>query len=101
MEEKFKKIKNNIPELIMFLKAMPKGADLHNHSLGGSYAEFVYEDAVKKNSYYDLRKNIFLNDIEYENSDKNSQIISIDEFEKNYTDNMFNNFSVLLTKNEN
>ena len=94
MEEKFKKIKNNIPELIMFLKAMPKGADLHNHSLGGSYAEFVYEDAVKKNSYYDLRKNIFLNDIEYENSDKNSQIISIDEFEKNYTDNMFNNFSM-------
>ena len=94
MEEKFEKIKNSIPELIMFLKAMPKGADLHNHSLGGSFSEFVYEDAVRKNTHYDLRKNIFLDENEYEKSDKSSEIISIDEFKKNYTDNMFNSFSM-------
>lgn len=94
MENKFKEIKNNTPELIMFLKAMPKGADLHNHSLGGTFSEFIYEDAIQKNSYYDLRKNIFLNDEEYEISDKNQKIISIEDFKKNYTDNMFNNFSM-------
>lgn len=94
MENKFQEIKNNTPELIMFLKAMPKGADLHNHSLGGTFSEFIYEDAIQKNSYYDLRKNIFLNDEEYEISDKNQKIISIEDFNKNYTDNMFNNFSM-------
>lgn len=91
---RFEEIKKNTPELIMFLKAMPKGGDLHNHSLGSSYAEFLYEDAVKKNSWYDLRNNIFLNDEEYENSDKDKNIVTIDEFKKYYTDNMFNNFSM-------
>lgn len=92
--EKFEEIKKNTPELIIFLKDFPKGGDLHNHSLGATFTEFVYEDAIKKNNWYDLRKNIFLNDFEYNNSDKNEKIISISEFKKFYTENMLNSFSI-------
>uniref|UniRef100_UPI00261B57C3 hypothetical protein n=1 Tax=Fusobacterium sp. TaxID=68766 RepID=UPI00261B57C3 len=92
--EKFEEIKKNTPELIIFLKDFPKGGDLHNHSLGATFTEFVYEDAIKKNNWYDLRKNIFLNDFEYNNSDKNEKIIPMSEFKKFYTENMLNSFSM-------
>ena len=94
ISEKFEKIKNNTPKLTVFLKEFPKGGDLHNHSLGASFSEFVYEDAIIKNNWYDLRKNIFLNDYEYNISDKNEKIISIEKFKNFYTENMFNNFSM-------
>ena len=92
--EKFEEIKKSTPELTMFLKNFPKGGDLHNHSLGASFSEFVYEDAIIKNSWYDLRKNIFLNDEEYKFSDKSDKIISIESFKKYYTENMLNSFSM-------
>lgn len=92
--EKFEEIKKNTPELIMFLKAMPKGADLHTHALGASYSEFIYEDAVKINDYYDLRTNFFLTKEEYELSDKSSEIVTIDEFKKNHAEKMFNAYSM-------
>ncbi|MCF2624758.1 hypothetical protein I6E17_01020 [Fusobacterium perfoetens] len=92
--EKFEEIKKSTPELTMFLKNFPKGGDLHNHSLGASFSEFVYEDAIIKNSWYDLRKNIFLNDEEYKFSDKSDKIISIENFKKYYTENMLNSFSM-------
>lgn len=94
INEKFEEIKKNTPELIMFLKAMPKGGDLHTHSLGTSYSEFVYEDAVKLNDYYDLRNNMFLTEEEYHLSDRDKSIINIEEFKKYYADNMFNSYSM-------
>ncbi len=94
MKNRFEEIKKNTPELIMFLKAFPKGADLHTHSLGASYSEFIYEDAVKHNDYYDLRNNMFLTKEEYSLSDKDKNIIPIEIFKKYYADNMFNSYSM-------
>jgi hypothetical protein len=36
------------PSLIAFLRAMPKGADLHNHAGGASYAEYALDNAVRQ-----------------------------------------------------
>lgn len=94
IEKYFESIKGNTPELIMFLKAMPKGADLHNHVLGASYSEFIYDDAIKYNDYYDLRNNFFLTKNEYSNSDKSNQIINIETFKKFYYNNMFDSYSI-------
>lgn len=94
MNTKFENIKKNIGELTVFLKEMPKGGDLHNHSLGASYSEFIYEDAIKFNSWYDIKNNMFLTDEEYELSDKNKEIVSIEEFKTFYTDKMLNRFSM-------
>ena len=94
MNNRFEEIKKNTPELIMFLKAFPKGADLHTHSLGASFSEFIYEDAIKYNDYYDLRTDMFLTEEEYTLSDKNKNIIPIDIFKKYYSENMFNSYSM-------
>ena len=94
MTENFEKIKKNTPQLIMFLKNMPKGADLHLHSLGASYSEFIYQDAIKNNDYYDLRTNMFLTKQEYDNSDKDIKIVTIEEFKRKYTDKMFDVYSM-------
>lgn len=99
-EKKFKELKKNTPELIMFLKEMPKGGDLHNHSLGGGYAEIIYEKAIKNNDFYDLRAHKFLNKKEYEKSDKDKKIISIKLLEKNYIKDYFDNYSIRGLKNK-
>ncbi|HEV2613797.1 MAG TPA: adenosine deaminase [Gammaproteobacteria bacterium] len=41
----FQSIKNNPSELRMFLQAMPKGGDLHNHLDGAVFAENFIDDA--------------------------------------------------------
>lgn len=94
MIKKFEEIKKNTPELITFLKAIPKGADLHTHSLGASYSEFIYEDAIKNNDYYDLRTNIFLTQEEYNKSDKSREIVTIEDFKNNHSEKMFNAYSM-------
>lgn len=94
INQQFEIIKKSIPELIIFLKNMPKGGDLHDHSLGSSYAEFIYEDAIKLNDWYDLKNNMFLTNSEYELSNKNENIISIETFKNLYSENMLNHFSM-------
>jgi len=42
----FDSIKNDPPLLLAFLKAMPKGADLHNHLSGAVYAEDYIKMAI-------------------------------------------------------
>lgn len=98
--EKFEEIKKNIPELIMFLKAMPKGGDLHNHSLGGGYSEHLYEKAILNNNYYDLRTHKFLTEKEYEKSDKNGNIKTIKILEKENIEDYFANYSMRGLKNK-
>lgn len=48
MGQYFEAIKSNPDKLYAFLKAMPKGGDLHNHLAGASYAEkmidYAYND---------------------------------------------------------
>ena len=38
-ERYFQSIRKNSHQLLLFLQAMPKGGDLHNHLLGAVYAE--------------------------------------------------------------
>ena len=45
----FERIKNNPAKLSSFLKAMPKGGDLHNHISGASYAENLVKYAEQDN----------------------------------------------------
>ena len=59
MAQRFELAKRTEPELIVFLRRMPKGADLHNHVSGAAYAEFNLASAYEKGMNYDLRTNVF------------------------------------------
>jgi len=50
---RFEHAKASEPQLIALLKAMPKGADLHNHVGGAVYAETFLDAAIKSNLYFD------------------------------------------------
>jgi hypothetical protein len=52
---RFEAAKRSEPELIAFLKGMPKGADLHNHVWGAVYAESVLDSAAKSAFFIDPR----------------------------------------------
>ncbi len=41
------------PELVAFLKRMPKGADLHNHVSGAIYSDFMLDSAIAAGMSYD------------------------------------------------
>lgn len=51
--KKFEIAKGSQPELIAFLKEMPKGADLHTHASGAVYGETILDAAIKSNLFYD------------------------------------------------
>jgi adenosine deaminase len=57
--ERFELAKRSTPELIAFLRRMPKGADLHNHLGGATYADFLIESALKNRKRFDLTTNSF------------------------------------------
>ncbi|HAM35036.1 MAG TPA: adenosine deaminase [Elusimicrobia bacterium] len=50
---RFSAAKRSEPELVAFLKGMPKGADLHNHAWGAIYAENMLDFAVRNSFYMD------------------------------------------------
>ena len=50
---RFEAAKRSEPELIAFLKGMPKGADLHNHAWGAVYAESVLDSAAQSALFID------------------------------------------------
>lgn len=54
LEEPFQHLKKNPQGLYNFLKAMPKGGDLHYHLSGGVYPETLLELAAKGNYCLDL-----------------------------------------------
>jgi hypothetical protein len=47
-EAYFESIRNDPNQLLIFLRQMPKGGDLHNHLVGAIYAETFIEWAVEK-----------------------------------------------------
>lgn len=59
IETRFELAKRSEPELITFLRRMPKGADLHNHISGAAYAEYNLASAAEKKMHYNLRTNKF------------------------------------------
>src|SRR6266403_939973 len=46
--KRFEAAKKDEPSLIAFLKAMPKGGDLHVHVGGTHYAEYALDNAIKQ-----------------------------------------------------
>lgn len=50
---RFEAAKRSEPELIAFLKRMPKGADLHNHVTGALYSDYILDNAVSRNLWFD------------------------------------------------
>lgn len=58
----FDRAKRTEPELIAFLKGMPKGGDLHNHVSGAIYSDFMLDAAVKANIFFDPDSGAFTTD---------------------------------------
>ena len=79
IEKRFELAKRTEPELITFLRRMPKGADLHNHVSGAAYAEYNLESATKKKMHYNLRTNKFTHEALRVN-----EIITIEELISDY-----------------
>lgn len=50
---RFEAAKRSDPELIAFLKRMPKGADLHNHVTGAVYSDFLLDNAIQRSLFFD------------------------------------------------
>jgi adenosine deaminase len=48
-------IRNNPAELVAFLRAMPKGGDLHNHLTGAIYAENYIRFGIDRNFCIDMK----------------------------------------------
>lgn len=58
----FQRALRSDPQLIAFLKEMPKGADLHNHVSGAIFAENYIESAAKNGLWFDKSTNAFTAD---------------------------------------
>ena len=57
--KRFEAAKKDEPSLIAFLKAMPKGGDLHVHAGGALYAEYLLDNALRNKLFYDPKTNQF------------------------------------------
>ncbi|MEM7362986.1 MAG: hypothetical protein AAF525_03115 [Pseudomonadota bacterium] len=54
IEERFELAKRTTPELIAFIRRMPKGGDLHNHVSGATFADFLLDSAQAAGQFYDI-----------------------------------------------
>jgi adenosine deaminase len=81
IDARFECAKNSEPELIAFIRQMPKGADLHNHLSGATYSDYLLDSAEKNGLNYDLGTNLFFspNDPKY----KPVNPITISQLESN------------------
>lgn len=59
VEQRFDAALKSRPELIAFLRAMPKGADLHHHLNGSTFSEHILQSAHKLGLNYNLQTNMF------------------------------------------
>jgi adenosine deaminase len=81
--QRFELAKKNTPELIAFIRRMPKGADLHTHVSGATYAEFILERADANKMNYDLSANVFTKKEAVQSNGTPKKIISIQELKNN------------------
>jgi adenosine deaminase len=56
---RFEQARRDEPSLIAFLRAMPKGADLHNHVGGALYSEEGLQEAIRHHLYFNPSTNRF------------------------------------------
>ncbi len=59
VSERFELAKRSEPELIAFLRRMPKGGDLHNHLGGATYSDFLLDTAKGEAKRFDTRTHAF------------------------------------------
>ncbi|MBI4778750.1 hypothetical protein HY792_07530 [Candidatus Desantisbacteria bacterium] len=78
MEKRLQLAKRSGPELIVFLRQMPKGGDLHNHLSGATYSDFMLDSARKNSLNYNLTTNLFTAEPIID-----GKIISLDTLESN------------------
>lgn len=76
--QRFELAKRSTPELIAFVRRMPKGADLHNHVSGAVYSDFALDRAEEKGMGYDIKTNRFT-----PGKEKKDDVISIRELKTN------------------
>lgn len=62
-ERAFLRAKRTEPELMAFLKAMPKGGDLHNHAGGAIYSDSALDAAIQQGLFFDPEAGRFTNDV--------------------------------------
>ncbi|MDD5390396.1 MAG: hypothetical protein PHD37_13700 [Gallionellaceae bacterium] len=60
---RFELAKRSEPELITFLRRMPKGGDLHNHLSGATYSDYLLDSARANGLNYDLAGKQFTKDV--------------------------------------
>jgi adenosine deaminase len=58
----FERARASDPQLVAFLREMPKGGDLHNHVSGAAYSDFMLDLQVARHRHYDPAKNQFTDD---------------------------------------
>jgi adenosine deaminase len=58
----FERAKATDPELIVFLRSMPKGGDLHNHVTGAVFSDFLLDHQVRSGRRFDPATNQFTDD---------------------------------------
>lgn len=61
-ERAFNLARRTEPQLIAFLKGMPKGGDLHSHVSGAVYADAMLDAAIKKGLFFDPATSRFTTD---------------------------------------
>lgn len=56
---RLERAKRSEPELIAFLKGMPKGADLHNHVTGAIYSDYMLDYAIGARLHFNRKTSAF------------------------------------------
>lgn len=96
-EKYFEKSKESQPELIAFLRKMPKGADLHNHVTGAVYSDYIIDYAQNNNMNYNSSSKLFEKnnlDTHKKISSENSKLFPPVEFIKSYLSEILDNLSM-------
>ncbi|WP_161629768.1 amidohydrolase family protein [Desulfogranum japonicum] len=79
MEARFELAKRSEPELIAFLRRMPKGSDLHNHLSGATYSDYLLDSAKANGLNYNLANDRFTDE------KVDGQVIAFDTLVSNST----------------
>jgi adenosine deaminase len=85
----FELAKRSRPELIAFLRAMPKGADLHAHLDGSTFSEYVLQSAHEYRRNYDLTTHMFTDGLPDQSvihaGDLRSSLVELSDFRDHFS----------------
>lgn len=83
LNQKFEQYRKNLPLLRTFMRAMPKGGDLHHHFAGAVYPEYFVQTLIRENLYIqphslEIKKQLRFDDVGFV---RVQQLIDKQEFE--------------------